>query len=200
MIDITKQLTEKIRRWAPVTGDYLTGVDGLLLLRRDEVFRHDNSYAEPRLVVGLQGCKYTVAGQSEYWVGQNQLQILDGHLISSSRTPGACPGKPFLSLSLKLDALLVNGLLDEAPYLSRPVSEDSENQITALADPGLLEALLRLITLLDKPPQIPYLAPLFIKEIHYRLLLGPLNRRLRSLCSQSRGRIPLESKGWTALH
>lgn len=200
MNEITRQLTDKIRLWAPATGDYLTGVDGLLLLRRDEIFRHDNIYAEPRLLVGLQGCKYTLAGKSEYWIGQNQLQVLDGHLISSSRTPGACPAKPFLSLSLNLDALLVKCLLEEAPYLSRPVPEDFESHTTALADTGLMEALLRLVTLLDKPPQIPYLAPLFIKEIHYRLLLGPLNSRLQSLCRQNRGRIPLEAKERTILN
>ena len=181
MADTIKQLTDKIRPWAPATGDYLTMVDGLVLLRQDEVFRHDNIYADPRLVVGLQGCKYTVAKKGEYWLGQNQFLIMGGNMASSSRAPRVCPRSPFLSLSLSLDVLMIKSLLKEAPYLSRPVPEDFESHTTVSADPGVMEALLRLVALLDRPAQIPYLAPLFTKEIHYRLLLGPLNGHLQRL-------------------
>ena len=193
MIDITKLLTDKIQKWAPVTGDYLTMVDGLLLLRQDEVFRHDNIYAEPRLLVGLQGRKYTVAEKSEYWVGPNQFLIMGGDMVSSSRVPGVCLGNPFLSLSLNLDVLLVKSLFEEAPYLSRAIPDDFESHTTVEADPGVMEALLRLVILLDKPAQIPYLAPLIIKEIHYRLLLGPLNGLIRNLRGKTASQSPPRS-------
>lgn len=181
MINITTQLTEKIRRWTPTTGEYLTMIDGLVLLRQDVVFRCDNIFAEPRLVVGLQGHKYTVVEKNEYWIGQNQFLIMNGNMIGYSLVPGVCPRNPFLSLSLNLNALMVRRLLEEAPYLLRPIPEDFESQTTVEADPVVMETLLRLVALLDKPEQIPYLAPLFIKEIHYRLLLGPLNSHIRNL-------------------
>lgn len=181
MACISKRLIEKIRQWMPVAGDYLTPVDGLMLLRQDEVFRHDNIYAEPRLVVVLQGCKYIVAGKNEYWMVRDQFLIMGGNTVSFSRAPGGCRHNPCLSLSLRLDTLMVKSLLAEAPCLSAPAFEDFDNHTTVKADPAVMEALLRLVILLDKPAQIPYLAHLFIKEIHYRLLLGPLNGRLRSL-------------------
>ena len=43
---------------------------------------------------------------------------------------------------------------------------------------SLLDAVIRLIHLLDSPKDIPLLAPLFKKEIIYRILQGPYGNRL----------------------
>lgn len=45
-------------------------------------------------------------------------------------------------------------------------------------DADLLDALLRLVRLYEKPNQMPVLAPLIIKEIIYRLLIGGQGARL----------------------
>ncbi|WP_195842544.1 AraC family transcriptional regulator, partial [Bordetella pertussis] len=45
----------------------------------------------------------------------------------------------------------------------------------------LLDAVLRLARLLDTPADIPVLAPLIEREIHYRLLSGPMGGRLRHI-------------------
>jgi len=47
----------------------------------------------------------------------------------------------------------------------------------AEVDPDVLDAFLRLVELLEKPKQIPVLAPMIIREIHYRLLIGPQGER-----------------------
>ena len=55
-------------------------------------------------------------------------------------------------------------------------------------DPDILHAFLRLVELLEKPEQIPILGPLIVREIHYRLLIGPQGeflRRLNTLGTQS---------------
>ena len=202
MTDITKKLVDKTRQWASTAGDFITLIDGLMLTRQDAIFRHDNIYAAPRLLVGLQGCRYTVSDHHEYWFGPNQCLVLGGNLISSSRAPGACSLNPFLSISLSLNGSVIKQLLEEAPYLSRPIAENAENQTTVTADSGVMEAFFRLVTLLEKPSQIPYLAPLFIKEIHYRLLLGPLNPSLRNLGTppaHCQG-LNASDKGQTILH
>jgi transcriptional regulator GlxA family with amidase domain len=52
------------------------------------------------------------------------------------------------------------------------------------ADPAVLDALLRFTDLLEQPAQQAVLAPLLIREIHYRLLLGPLGNQLRMIHTQ----------------
>jgi AraC-like DNA-binding protein len=48
-------------------------------------------------------------------------------------------------------------------------------------DSTLLEALLRLVRLLDAPKDIPVLAPLILRELHYRLLHGEQQGRLAEI-------------------
>jgi AraC-like DNA-binding protein len=45
----------------------------------------------------------------------------------------------------------------------------------------MLDAIVRLVRLLDKPPDIPVLAPLFTKEIVYRVLHGEHGDALRQI-------------------
>jgi AraC-like DNA-binding protein len=45
----------------------------------------------------------------------------------------------------------------------------------------MLEAFTRLAELLDTPEHIEYLAPLLIREIHYRLLTGPLGKHVMAI-------------------
>ena len=51
-------------------------------------------------------------------------------------------------------------------------------------DPEVLRAFLRLMELLDRPEHIPVLAPITLREIHLRLLLGPQGELLRALNTQ----------------
>src|SRR4030095_8209780 len=46
---------------------------------------------------------------------------------------------------------------------------------------SLLDALLRLIRLLDHPKDIPYLAPIYTKELLYRLLHGQYGAALAQI-------------------
>lgn len=50
-------------------------------------------------------------------------------------------------------------------------------------DADLLDAMLRLLELAGKPEMIAIaaLSPLIVKEIHYRLLMGPFGNQLRSI-------------------
>jgi AraC-like DNA-binding protein len=50
-----------------------------------------------------------------------------------------------------------------------------------MSDP-LLDAVLRLMRLLEHPAEAAVLGSLVIKEIHYRVLIGELGHRLRELC------------------
>jgi transcriptional regulator GlxA family with amidase domain len=55
--------------------------------------------------------------------------------------------------------------------------------MTQPMDAEMLDALLRLVAVLDRPDEAPVLGPMIVKEIHFRLLLGPNGSHLRSLHS-----------------
>jgi len=50
-------------------------------------------------------------------------------------------------------------------------------------DAGLLDAVVRLVRLLDSPTEAPFLAPLITREIIYRLWMGEQSDRLRHIAA-----------------
>jgi transcriptional regulator GlxA family with amidase domain len=98
---------------------------------------------------------------------------------SANHVITASPEKPFLAVTLGLDKYLITQLAAEIPPSSRPGNNSYKGMAVAEVDPDVMDAFLRLVELLEKPEQIPVLAPMFIREIHYRLLIGPQGERLR---------------------
>jgi AraC-like DNA-binding protein len=114
------------------------------------------------------------------------------YLVVSVTLPGmgqvieATPEHPYLSLRLNLDleeiARLVLELGDRGPS---PATADRGLFVARLDEP-LLDAVLRMVKLLDTPEDIDVLAPVVQREIYYRMLRGELGSRLVDL-AQSEG-------------
>jgi AraC-like DNA-binding protein len=138
-----------------------------------------HSVYEPSLCFIAQGAKTaTLAGESyrydpfSYLVTSSRLPII-GHVTETS------PEKPYFALHL---ALRLEDILEMD---AGATGSDAEAAAPARAifvnrsDPSLLDALLRLLRLLDTPEHIPALAPLITREIVYRVLQSENGRRIR---------------------
>jgi AraC-like DNA-binding protein len=92
--------------------------------------------------------------------------------------------RPYLSLRLELDPTLVGSVLVEAGHFSPRSHADVRAVNVSPLDPSLLDAVVRLVRLLDTPAEAPFLAPLITREIVYRLLMGEQGDRLRHIALQ----------------
>jgi AraC-like DNA-binding protein len=104
--------------------------------------------------------------------------------------------KPLLSLSLLLDRHLVAQLLTETGNAS---GKDDPYTAVSLGkvQPDVLGAFGRLVETIEKPEQIPILAPMIIREIHYRVLTGPQGGVLRTFgASGTQGGRIAEAVSW----
>jgi AraC-like DNA-binding protein len=185
---INSRLKEKMLRWLPEPELLSTAVDGLRLSRRDEPDRIENCFSEPGVGVIVQGFKRSVIGSQEFCYGANQCMVAGVDMPSSFAVVGASPEEPFLAVALVLDKVLITRLAAETPLAPGPGKGSCKGISVVDVDPGVLDAFLRLVELLDKPGQIPVLAPMIVREIHYRLLVGPQGghlRRLNTLGTQS---------------
>ena len=127
-------------------------------------------------------------GSEEYCYGENQCLVAGVDMPSSFYVTDASPERPFLALCLDLDKYLITRLAAEVPPPCATGACSYKGLSVADVDPDILHAFLRLIELLEKPEQIPILGPLIVREIHYRLLIGPQGeflRRLNTLGTQS---------------
>ena len=101
---------------------------------------------------------------------------LTGHFIDAS------PQVPALALGLALRPAAIAPLLLELPAgrWSRPAADPSAIA-TGEAGLDLLDAVARLLRLLDQPADAPVLAPLTEREILWRLLTGPHGGMVRQI-------------------
>lgn len=162
-------------------GVYPTAVSGLTLVRREAVNSSERCFDKPLASIIVQGGKHSVIGTREYHIRENQCLVTGVDMPSSSYTVDSAPEKPFLSLFFYLDRQILTDLVMEMEPENRPAFMGGQGVSVEEAEPELLEGVLRLAELLDKPKQITVRAPLILRELHYLLLIGPQGGILQGL-------------------
>ncbi|OWJ50953.1 AraC family transcriptional regulator [Pseudomonas aeruginosa] len=128
----------------------------------------------------LQGSKRIVMndgvlsyGSQHYLISALDLpfigQILDGE-----------DGSPYVAVSLILDPAILAELAAAMPPVRESEKTGAGLSINPMNAP-LRDTLLRLLSLLDTPADIPILGPMIEREMLYRLLQGPQGRLLRQI-------------------
>jgi len=146
-----------------------------LLVSKVETTAPDYSLTEPLLVVMAQGGKRLLLGDQvhEYRAGQCLVVTADlpvtGHFFDV----------PSLGVGLELRPAAIAPLLLETPVASRTAGHPAI--ATGDVGPELLDAVVRLLRLLDHPSDAPVLAPLIEREILWRLLTGPHGGMVRQI-------------------
>src|SRR6266849_9930047 len=88
----------------------------------------------------------------------------------------------------------------EAGHTAPPPKQADVRAINVSAlDAGLLDAVVRLVRLLEDPTEAPFLAPLIAREIVFRLLKGEQGDRLRYIGALSGVTAPI-AKAIERLH
>lgn len=165
----------------PDQGSYATEIQGISLHRFNDDEQPRAMIYNPILVVVVQGRKWVKIGTQEFIYGDHSCFVAGIDMPVFCCVKEASTEKPYLALTMDLD----HGLLTKLMALNRPDAGCGgfipTGALVRRIDNEMLDACLRLISLLARPEQIPFLAPLFRAEIHYRLLLGLFGRQLRSL-------------------
>jgi AraC-like DNA-binding protein len=92
----------------------------------------------------------------------------------------ASPEQPYLALRLSINPAIVGSVTVEMGHLAG-TSSDAQAITVSPVDATLLDAVLRLVRLLDSPSDARVLRPVVTKEIIYRLLTGEQGDRLRRM-------------------
>jgi hypothetical protein len=129
--------------------------------------------------VVIQGAKLSIIGSEEHQYGEDYCLISCVDMPGLTMVTKASKEKPFLSLSLFLDRHIIARLLAEIGNAS---GKDDPYTAVSLAKtrPDVLGAFGRLAETTENPEQTLILAPMIIREIHYRVLVGPQGGILRA--------------------
>jgi len=160
-----------------------TAIYGLSLMYSEQITTALPEICEPMLCVVLQGRKRISAGDLTLEYAAAHYLIVSMDMPISGAICEASPQEPYLALSLRLNPHSLNELLSEFPPAAPVVTQTRHRFGLSALSTDLMAPLLRLLHLLQRPEDIPVLAPLIIKEIMYRLLKGDQGPLLRTICS-----------------
>jgi AraC-like DNA-binding protein len=175
------ELAALVTRLMPVEGIHSSAIPALTVIRANSPTMPTPSVYDPSLCIVVQGRKRAVLGDDVYYYDALNYLTVSVTLPAIGHVLEATPEKPYLCLRLELDARMIGELLLQVGRSAVPPSTD-RGLYVARTSPQLLDAVLRLTRLLEQPRDAAILAPLVLREIHYRVLTGELGHRLRELC------------------
>jgi AraC-like DNA-binding protein len=165
-------------------GFHTTAIDKLEFTRESSVSAALQAVYEPILGIIIQGKKEALLGEETYRYGVAQYLVISVDLPLSGFVVEASPDKPYLGFKLSLDP---RQLCDIITAQTSAIASKEENSVRGLfvsnADVPFLDCALRLTRLLDTPQHIPMLAPMIIREIYYRLLIGEQGEAVRQIAT-----------------
>lgn len=175
-----EELTERIARAMPEAG-LIEAFDGLILRRYDPTSEPFYGVSEPMLCIIAQGSKEILLGERRYRYDPFHYLLVTAELPTVGYVLEVSEEQPFLGLVLLLDAALVSSVMVEAGHTIPQRGANVRALDVSPLSSNLLDAVLRLVRLLDNPKEVPFLAPMLKREIVYRLLQGEQSSRLRHM-------------------
>ena len=176
------ELVELLARALREDGE-LEPLKGLHLNRASSVMEPLHSVYEPVFCVIAQGSKEVFLRNERYVYDPSHYLLVTAELPLVSHLLEASREQPYLALRLELDPILVGSVMAEVGNVAPQKHTDVKAVNVSLLDAGLLDAVVRLVRLLEAPAEAPFLTPLITREIVYRLWMGEQRDRLRHIAA-----------------
>lgn len=176
-------LARIISHWTKGEENCPTAIPSLGFFRREMPAPPVICLVEPSIVLVVQGEKKMWFGGEPFPYDTDRFLITSLDIPANSEVVVASPEHPCLGLVLRLDLRLLAELIAQG-NLSPPADRSDERGIgLGTVTPQILDPFSRLLGLLDEPASIPILAPMIVREIHYRLLMSDQAARLWQIAS-----------------
>lgn len=162
-------------------GVHPTAIPRASLIRSSHPTEPLHAVHQPAVCFVAQGRKQVMVGDAIHVYDAAKYLVVSVEVPIVGQILEAKPSRPYLCLRLDLDPVAIGALMLDAGVTpardSAPVSALSLSPLSA----ELLDAVVRLTRLLTAPQEIPIMAPLIEREIHFRLLLGDQISHLRQI-------------------
>jgi AraC-like DNA-binding protein len=170
-LDRQHELGCLIKGFISSDGAHTTAIPSLRIMRSTEPSQQLlHSIYTCSLCVVLQGTKIAMLGKESFEYSPASYLVTAVNLPISSRVTDASQEKPYLSVQLSFNPNEIFNILKESNQIFNKKNDTERGLFINKTTTLILDPLLRLIKLLNTPDDIPVLAPIFIREILYRVL------------------------------
>jgi AraC-like DNA-binding protein len=175
-----EELVERIARALPEDGT-LDAFSDFRLARSSKPTEPVQAVYQPAFCFVAQGRKQALLGEEVFRYDPGNYLIFTVDLPITFRVEEASKERPYLGCRLNLDPSLVASVVMESGIEQKKGDARLKAMDVSPTDANLLDAILRLVRLLDAPAERNVLGPLIIREIVFRLLVGGQGARLSHL-------------------
>jgi AraC-like DNA-binding protein len=182
--DPYRELASIIARFTEGDEECPTTIGNLFFSRRSSPKQCVHTAQWPCFALVVQGAKSLTLGSDVYRYGIGDYLVISLDLPVVSRVVEASAKVPNLGLGMRIEPDRLKELLASIST-ARPAIAVGDMRAVAVnkAAPDLLDAVVRLLRLLDRPEDIPAMAPLIEQEILYRVATGPFGPSLLQIAT-----------------
>lgn len=174
------ELAERIVQALPSDGS-VEVQPGIHFRRTSHPGERAHGFYGPGFCVMAQGSKLITLGEESFRYDPAHYLITTMALPLSGEVVEATQSKPYLGFRLALDPAIVTSLMMETGLATARGGENAKAFDVSTIDAELLDCTLRLTRLTENSEEYRILAPLVIRELVYRLMVGAQGERLRHL-------------------
>jgi AraC-like DNA-binding protein len=175
-----EELVERMMRACREDGPHLP-LEGIRFYRISHPTELNLTLSDPAFAVIAQGSKELYLGEERYQYDPYHYCLGTVDLPITSHVIEASTERPYLSFRMELEPIVVGSIMNELGHAAKAKGSDVIAMNVSALDAGLLDAVVRLVRLIDEPDEARVLAPLIKREIICRLLLSEQGERLRHI-------------------
>ncbi len=179
--EINEKLIALVDRFAGISGERSDLVPGLRFIAVQP-----NGKFEPKIVTAgaglmLSGSKTRISGAEEITYSTGRCCLTSTEQTGNFLFQKDEYGEHTRAVAIDLDPSILREFMTKLPAEEPPAEPGYSIYQVYEAPASLYRAFYRLAALADAPEDIPALAPLYLREIHYRLLSGPWRSSLTEI-------------------
>jgi AraC-like DNA-binding protein len=159
-----------------------TGIPRIAMVQGDIPEHQLAAVYDPMVNLILAGSKTMTVGDRTFRYDPATYFVMSVDLPAVGSVHPAATGEPYLAVSLTLDPMIVAGLIRDLPMQVRSTLFGSGFSVAPVSA-ELLDAWIRMLRLMERQDEIAALAPVYEREILFRVLQGPLGWMLRDIAS-----------------
>lgn len=135
---------------------------------------------DPMINVILRGSKTMTVGDRGLHYDAATYFVMSVGLPAVGQVRPAATGEPYLAVGLTLEPRIIADLLADLPVHAGARFSECGFSVAPVTE-DLLDAWMRMLRLMERPCEIPALAPVYEREILFRVLQGPQGAMLRDI-------------------
>ncbi|WP_127535903.1 AraC family transcriptional regulator [Paenibacillus illinoisensis] len=176
-----RELSELVERHSVRNGATETPIPSLFFYHHTSITEPAYRVYKPAFCVIVQGLKEVLLAQERFEYGPSNYLIASMNLPVIGQIIKASADAPYLSIKLEFTKNQILEVLNECNIQVTSKENARRAMFVGQMESSIQDVVLRLIGLLDTPEEIPFLAPLYTKEILFRLLQGPYGGELAQI-------------------